>query len=83
MVIVALAILGVVPALFNTMTPSGRSDVVGRVAEVTPKIMVKVAASEVEPNTPVKTGSVRFRTGSDALTVQGEAVPGRGQRGRA
>jgi multidrug resistance efflux pump len=60
-VVIGCAVLGVFLALFNTMTPSGRFAVVGRVVEVTPNVMGTVVAIEVEPNALVKAGSVLFR----------------------
>ena len=60
-VILGASILGIFLALFNTMTPSGRIAVVGRVVEVTPNVMGSVISIEVEPNTLVKAGSVLFR----------------------
>lgn len=60
-VLVGCAILGVFMALFNTMTPSGRIAVVGRVVEVTPNVMGTVTSIEVQPNTLVRAGSVLFR----------------------
>lgn len=60
-VLLGCFILGIFLALFNTMTPSGRIAVVGRVVEVTPNVMGTVVSIEVEPNRLVKSGSVLFR----------------------
>jgi multidrug resistance efflux pump len=59
-VIVGAAILAVFVALLNSMTPSGRVAVIGRVVEVTPEVAGRVTAIPVQPNTLVKAGSVLF-----------------------
>ena len=48
--LIGCLILGVFLALFNTITPSGRFAVVGRVVEVTPKVMGTVTI-ETEQST--------------------------------
>jgi multidrug resistance efflux pump len=55
------AILAVFIALLNTLTPSGRIAVVGRVVEVTPNVAGTVTSIPVEPNVLVKAGSVLFQ----------------------
>ncbi len=60
-VLLGCLILGLFLALFNTMTPSGRIAVVGRVIEVTPNVMGTVVSIEAEPNVFIEAGSVLFR----------------------
>src|SRR5712671_1872379 len=55
---IGLAILGVFMALFNSLTPSGRIAVLGRVVDVTPNVAGQVIAVPVETNVLVKAGSV-------------------------
>jgi multidrug resistance efflux pump len=54
-------ILAVFVALLNTLTPSGRIAVVGRVIEVTPNVAGTVISIPVEPNVLVKAGTILFR----------------------
>jgi multidrug resistance efflux pump len=54
-------ILAIFLALFNTLTPSGRVTVTGRVIEVTPNVTGQVIALPVKPNVPMKTGDVLFQ----------------------
>jgi multidrug resistance efflux pump len=54
-------ILAVFVALLNTLTPSGRIAVVGRVVEVTPNVAGTVTSIPVEPNELVKAGTVLFQ----------------------
>jgi len=54
-------ILAVFIALLNTLTPSGRIAVVGRVVEVTPNVAGTVTSIPVEPNELVKAGTVLFQ----------------------
>jgi multidrug resistance efflux pump len=55
------AILAVFIALLNTLTPSGRIAVVGRVVEVTPNVAGTVMSIPVEPNKLVKAGTILFQ----------------------
>jgi multidrug resistance efflux pump len=55
------AILAIFIALLNTLTPSGRIAVVGRVVEVTPNVAGTVTSIPVEPNVPVKAGAILFQ----------------------
>ena len=55
------AIVAVFIALLNTLTPSGRIAVVGRVVEVTPNVAGTVISIPIEPNLPIKAGSILFR----------------------
>jgi multidrug resistance efflux pump len=59
--IVGVAILAVFVALLNTLTPSGRIAVIGRVVEVTPNVAGQVTDIDVQPNVLVKAGAVLFR----------------------
>src|SRR3954452_4514073 len=54
-------ILATFLALFNTLTPSGRVTVTGRVIEVTPNVTGQVIALPVKPNVPVKAGDMLFQ----------------------
>jgi multidrug resistance efflux pump len=54
-------ILAVFVALLNTLTPSGRIVVVGRVVEVTPNVAGTVTSIPVEPNVLVKAGMILFQ----------------------
>jgi multidrug resistance efflux pump len=60
-VLLGVFILAVFVALLNTLTPSGRIAVVGRVVEVTPNVAGTVISVPVEPNTLVKSGSILFQ----------------------
>ena len=55
------AILAIFIALLNTLTPSGRIAVVGRVVEVTPNVAGTVTSIPVEPNVLVKAGAILFQ----------------------
>jgi multidrug efflux pump subunit AcrA (membrane-fusion protein) len=55
------AILAIFVALLNTLTPSGRIAVIGRVVEVTPNVSGTVTSIPVEPNVLVKAGTVLFQ----------------------
>jgi multidrug resistance efflux pump len=57
-VLIGVGILAVFLAFFNYLTPSGRFVIVSRVVEVTPNVSGQVIAVPVQPNVPVKTGSV-------------------------
>jgi multidrug resistance efflux pump len=59
--ILGVAILAVFLALLNTLTPSGRIAVVGRVVEVTPNVAGQVTDVNVQPNTLVKAGATLFQ----------------------
>jgi multidrug resistance efflux pump len=54
-------ILAIFVALLNTLTPSGRIAVVGRVIEVTPNVAGTVTLLPVETNTFIKAGTVLFQ----------------------
>jgi multidrug resistance efflux pump len=54
-------ILAIFVALLNTLTPSGRIAVVGRVVEVTPNVAGTVTSIPVEPNVLVKAGTILFQ----------------------
>jgi multidrug resistance efflux pump len=60
-VVLGCFILAFFIGLLNTLTPSGRIAVVGRVVEVTPNISGTVTAIPVEPNTLVKSGTILFQ----------------------
>jgi multidrug efflux pump subunit AcrA (membrane-fusion protein) len=55
------AILAIFVALLNTLTPSGRIAVIGRVVEVTPNVAGTVTSIPVETNVLVKAGTVLFQ----------------------
>jgi multidrug resistance efflux pump len=59
--ILGVAILVVFVALLNTLTPSGRIAVIGRVVEVTPNVAGQVTEINVQANTPVKAGAILFQ----------------------
>jgi multidrug resistance efflux pump len=59
--LVGCAILAVFIALLNTLTPSGRIAVVGRVVEVTPNVAGTVTSITVEPNKLVRAGTILFQ----------------------
>lgn len=54
-------ILLIFVALLNTLTPSGRIVVVGRVVEVTPNVAGTVTSISVAPNTRVTAGAILFQ----------------------
>jgi multidrug resistance efflux pump len=54
-------ILAIFVALLNTLTPSGRIAVVGRVVEVTPNVAGTVTSIPVKRNVLVKAGTVLFQ----------------------
>jgi multidrug resistance efflux pump len=60
-VLLGCFIFAVFVALLNTLTPSGRIAVVGRVVEVTPNVAGTVTSIPVEPNVLVKAGTVLFQ----------------------
>jgi multidrug resistance efflux pump len=60
-VLLGCFILAVFLALLNTLTPSGRIAVVGRVVEVTPNVAGTVTSIPVEPNVLVKAGAILFK----------------------
>src|ERR1700735_4696470 len=60
-VLLGCFILAVFVALLNTLTPSGRIAVIGRVVEVTPNVAGTVTSIPVEPNVLVKAGTVLFK----------------------
>ena len=60
-VLLGCFILAVFVALLNTLTPSGRIAVVGRVVEVTPNVAGTVTSIPVEPNVLLKAGTVLFQ----------------------
>lgn len=59
--VLGITIIAVVFALLNTLTPSGRIAVIGRVVEVTPNVAGTINEIAVEPNVPVKAGSLLFQ----------------------
>jgi multidrug resistance efflux pump len=59
--ILGVAILLVFVALLNTLTPSGRIAVIGRVVEVTPNVAGQVTEIDVQPNTLVEAGAILFQ----------------------
>jgi len=54
-------IIAIFVALLNTLTPSGRITVVGRVVEVTPNVAGTVTSIPVETNVLVKAGTTLFQ----------------------
>jgi multidrug resistance efflux pump len=60
-VLLGCLILATFVALLNTLTPSGRIAVVGRVVEVTPNVAGTVTSIPVEPNVLVKAGTILFQ----------------------
>jgi multidrug resistance efflux pump len=60
-VLMGCFILAVFLALLNTLTPSGRIVVGGRVVEVTPNVAGTVTSIPIQPNVLVKAGSVLFQ----------------------
>ena len=59
-VVVGVGILAIFVALLNSLTPTGRVAVIGRVVEVTPNVAGQVTAIPVQPNSLVKAGTVLF-----------------------
>ena len=59
--LVGICILAVFLALLNTLTPSGRIAVVGRVVEVTPNVAGTVISIPVQTNVFVKAGTILFQ----------------------
>lgn len=60
-VLLGCAVVAIFIALLNTLTPSGRIAVVGRVIEVTPNVAGTVTSVPVEPNVFVKAGAILFQ----------------------
>lgn len=60
-VLLGCALLAVFVGLLNTLTPSGRIAVVGRVVEVTPNVAGTVTSMPVESNVRVKAGTILFQ----------------------
>jgi multidrug resistance efflux pump len=60
-VLLGCVILATFLALLNTLTPSGRIAVVGRVVEVTPNVAGTVTSIPVETNVLVRAGTVLFQ----------------------
>lgn len=60
-VVLGCFLLALFVGLLNTLTPSGRIVVVGRVIEVTPNVSGTVVSIPVEPNVLVKKGSILFQ----------------------
>jgi multidrug resistance efflux pump len=60
-VLLGCSILAIFVALLNTLTPSGRIAVIGRVVEVTPNVAGTVTSISVEPNVFVKAGTILFQ----------------------
>ncbi len=58
--LVGVGIVVVFLALLNTLTPSGRVAVIGRVVEITPDVAGRVTSISVQPNTLVKAGALLF-----------------------
>jgi multidrug resistance efflux pump len=56
-----VSILTIFLALLNTLTPSARIVVVGRVIEIAPNVPGTVTAISIEPNTLVKAGTILFQ----------------------
>jgi multidrug resistance efflux pump len=63
-VLMGCFILAVFVALLNTLTPSGRIAVVGRVVEVTPNVAGTVTSIPVKPNVFIKAGTILFQIDS-------------------
>src|ERR1700716_570706 len=59
--VLGAAILAVFVALLNTLTPSGRIAVVGRVVEVTPNVAGQVTEIDAQPNVLLKAGAILFQ----------------------
>jgi len=60
-VVVGASILAAFVAMFNYLTPSGSFVIVARVVEVTPNVSGQIVEIPVQPNVPVKAGTVLFR----------------------
>jgi multidrug resistance efflux pump len=60
-VLLGCVIFAIFIALLNTLTPSGRVAVVGRVIEVTPNVSGTVTSVPAEPNVFVKAGAILFQ----------------------
>src|ERR1700709_1402365 len=60
-VLMGCLILAFFVALLNTLTPSGRIAVVGRVVEVMPNVVGTITSIPVEPNVLVKAGTILFQ----------------------
>ncbi|HEX7565039.1 MAG TPA: biotin/lipoyl-binding protein [Bradyrhizobium sp.] len=60
-VLLGVAIVAIFVALLNTLTPSGRIAVIGRVVEVTPNVAGTVTSIPVEPNVLVESGATLFQ----------------------
>jgi multidrug resistance efflux pump len=59
--LLGIAIIAIFVALLNTLTPSGRIAVIGRVVEVTPNVSGTVTEIAVAPNVLVKAGALLFQ----------------------
>lgn len=57
---VGCGLIAIFVALLNSLTPSGRVAVIGRVVEVTPEVAGRVISVPVQPNVLVKAGSILF-----------------------
>ena len=62
--LIGACILLIFVALLNTLAPSGRIAVVGRVVEVTPNVAGTVTSIPVTPNTLVTAGTILFQVRS-------------------
>src|SRR3981189_1352491 len=60
-ILIGAFILATFLALFNSLTPSGKVTVTGRVVEVTPNVTGQTVAIPVKPNVPVKKDDVLFQ----------------------
>src|ERR1700754_591847 len=58
---VGALILATFLALFNSLTPSGKVTVTGRVVEVTPNVTGQIIAIAVKPNVQVKANDLLFQ----------------------
>ena len=70
-IFVGALILATFLALFNSLTPSGKVTVTGRVVEVTPNVTGQIISIPVKPNVPVKANDVLF---PGAVSIQGVAA---------
>ena len=59
--LVGVLIIAVFLALLNTLTPSGRFAVIGRVVELTPNVPGSVIEIPVQPNVLIKAGALLFQ----------------------
>ena len=59
--LIGALILAVFLGLLNSLAPSGRLTVAGRVVEVIPNVAGQVIAIPVKPNVPVKAGAILFQ----------------------